>query len=99
MVSPFPDCKVPLFITSIASKILSISFFLILFLVLLLFVMKVLLLLLLLEVLPGVNCESLIVSFSLLLFSFYESIFFLCALLLELDERDYFPSFTDSLNE
>ena len=103
MVSLFPNgeisYKVSLFLTSIALNIGSISLGIIFFIVLLLVMMEVLLLILLLEVLPSVNSESLIFSFSSLLLSCYESRFFLCEFFSELDERDQFPSCADSLNE
>ena len=59
----------------------------------------VLLLPLLLVFLIGVNCEVFIFISSHLLFSCYESSFFLCELFLDSDERDQLPSCIDSLNE
>ena len=85
-----------LFITSITSNISNISFGILHFLVLLLVVMKFILLL---EVIPGVNCEILIISFSHLFFSCHKSRFFLRTFFSNPVERDQLPSCTNPLNE
>ena len=89
------SCNAPLFITSIASDVGRIFYKILLF-VILLILMVVLILLRLLEYPLSVNNESLILNCSHLLFSCYESSFFLCALFPESAEGNQFPPATYS---
>ena len=88
-----------LIITSVALNVgrISSEFLLSFVMIFLSFVVMVILLLSMISL--GVNYESFIFSFSHLLFSYYDSIFFLCPIFLDSTEIDQISSGTISLNE